>query len=113
VPVSMNIFGLMKFIKEGRPVGLLLDQHKSKRQLEVSLIKGTLKIPEAPIYIARERGISILPVFSYIEDGKVVVRISPPVLPENDIISSLQKLFQKYIQKGIGDFVWAYSGLSD
>ncbi len=113
VPASMNIFGLLKFVREGKALGLMLDQHRSTRFLNIPFLNGRLKIPEAPFYIASKKEISILPVFSYIEQGKAILRISAPILPGSDVVLRLQSVFQKYLSMKMENFVWAYSGLSD
>jgi len=111
VPASINIFKLLKFIRKGKALGLMLDQHRSTRLLNIPFLSGRLKIPEAPFYIANKRKISILPVFSYIEDGKAVLRISSPILPGSNVVLKLQSVFQKYLSKKMENFVWTYSGL--
>jgi len=112
VPASTNIFKLMKWIKEGKAVGIMLDQHRAKRRITVPFFNGMLNIPEAPLFIAKKIGIPILPIFSEIGDGKITLEISQPIPSRCNISLYFKQLFEKYIQPDMENFIWAYPGLS-
>ncbi len=112
IPSSIGVFKLMGHIKAGRAVGIMLDQHRAERRIAIPFLNGRLHIPEAPFFIAEKRKISILPMFSYIKDGKIILRILKPITASSNIASHFKELFQKYIGKNMENFIWTYSGLS-
>ncbi len=108
---------VLSALKEGFPVGILMDQSVVPSEAILVDFFGekawTLK---SPVVIARKTGAALLPAFISRRDGGHIVKIYPEVKPSPEAseealrrdLQRLNRFFEEYIEENPSEWLWIH-----
>jgi len=97
-----KIIEIVKDLKKGRYVGILLDQRPKVKEgvLTTFLGKKTYTNKGAAI-LSIKTGKPAIPAFCFIEDGKYVIRTYKPIYPEGKSVEELTQEYTEAIERAV------------
>jgi len=97
-----NALEIVKDLKRGRYVGILLDQRpKVKEGILTSFLGRQTYTNKGAAILSIKTEKPVIPAFCFIEDGKYVVKTYEPIRPENKSIEELTQEYTTAIEKAV------------
>ena len=93
-------------IKKNEMVCIMLDQNARKEGVKMSFLGHKASVFTSPVKLTIKTGATILPVFSYRKNGKIIVEFCKPIIPKNyknnqEDILNLTKILNLKLEKRI------------
>jgi len=97
-----KVIEIVKELKKGRYVGILLDQRpKVKEGVLTTFLGRKAYTNKGAAILSIKTGKPAIPAFCFIEDGKYVIRTYEPIYPEGKSVEELTQEYTRAIERAV------------
>jgi KDO2-lipid IV(A) lauroyltransferase len=97
-----NVLEIVKDLKKGRYVAILLDQRpKVKEGVLTNFLGRKTYTNKGAAILSIKTGKPVIPVFCFLQDGKYVIKVYNPIYPEGKSVEELTQSYASVIEKAV------------